>query len=326
MVQENPLKQLPILNTGKGKRTSRGIARTELEKMQIAAHLRTVQIEIAGIPNWMTPERQEQIRTLIDNQQQWMWSVLGIDARAKIQHLGMERKIKFFHPAEWRKIEQQFSEGIEIHGLQMPVDHTILVEDKSHETGKNQELNTLNHELTHAISRQTVHINGPGYTSFPESKLNGFQNMGERAGRGVFEYFNEILTEAIHVETLRYLHAQQGKYIWPYTSLPYSKGMVILGLIIEKMAERIGKSPEQLKLDFYRAYYTGDYTILKQLHSVFGLQAIRALAKIKPSAESSPNAIIALGKTFGIPEQVCAQRLSSLHARQPVQVFPGIQF
>jgi len=102
-------------------------------------------------------------------------------------------------------------------------------------------------------------------------------DVSKNAANEVFSYFNEIVTESINLETLLHLYQNRSKALLGHVSQAYKRGMIWLNMIIEQIATSTQQNAGVVRLALYRAYFTGDYSILKTFHQAFGRDALRRL-------------------------------------------------
>ena len=127
----------------------------------VAEQLKDFQLELAGKPMEISAEQHEAIQELIANQQDWMEKVLGLSAKQRIESLGLKNKIKFFHSEEWGKIRDQFPHRRILRGLNSAPGNVLLLE-KEEDLPEASSRAVLNHEITHALSRQKLHLHQEG--------------------------------------------------------------------------------------------------------------------------------------------------------------------
>lgn len=245
---------------------------TQEERDRIFEYLDNLTIDKGGQLLDISPERKAEIEELLNNQ--ILWAEEYLDLRVK-QPLPQEKKIKFYSLEEFEKI---FPESRGRARMEIGSKDIFCKEVEGEEQFT---LSALSHELVHTLASHHIFAERIRRENNEYSiKLEEFRTGYNNPRTGAFKYLNEIATEMINIEMLNFLRKKGRRDYLLGTAVAYHAGVILFDMIIEKAANKLNISSNELRKYFYTGYFLGDIKELKFIDEAFGKGALKTVAEL----------------------------------------------
>jgi len=177
----------------------------------------------------------------------------------------------------------------------------ILATHPSLKNGK--KMSVLGHELIHSVgfTGTRVSYKDSNTTTYVDQTRRGYAVAKDLA----FNMLDEGVVEMMSREVAEkywpnYALLQQTAY--NYTG--YSSDMPVVGAMIDKMAEKLGKSKDEVWKPLAKGELTGDMKALRQFVDAYGYEGMKTIAEYKKfGAESAGRVALQLGLDIKPPQE-----------------------
>ncbi|EKD43498.1 MAG: hypothetical protein ACD_72C00248G0002 [uncultured bacterium] len=160
-------------------------------------------------------------------------------------------------------------------------------------------INSISHELIHAISNLTVRVNVEENRT-EEIKDIHVSSTGYSHKNGTFSVLNEAVTEMMNIEFLHTMNVKDGSNYLSDSGVGYVIQVVIFDAIFKKVASLAGINLDQLMTQIYEGYLTGDFSKLRVIESALGKGSLKKISSLKTEDFSPAGKWRELIQDFGI--------------------------
>ena len=267
----------------------------------------------------ITPERKEKIRQILESQIEWIEKYLSLSANRNFLH---GDKIKFYDFEEFRKIFP-FPDIRGESRIMFRSKEIFSLEIEGHER---QTLAFLAHELVHAMARHSLFVERSEKDGEHLKILKEFMTGYENVRTKTFFFLNEIVTEMIKIEILDYMRRGKREDLLTGVSIAYHPAVIFFNKVVEKAAEKLNSSAEDLRKRIYTGYFVGDIKALKIFEEAFGKGTLKEFAQLRRNTNFSEWQLYEnLCKKLGVDSSEVREEFRKYENNKEIEILGGIK-